>query len=82
MTGIPSRLSTEQLLNNRIAALIEQDEIAMEACTDLAAALFRFYAVLRAERFTAGEAEHALNIFCATTTEKYARGLIPPMEGS
>ena len=82
MTGIPNRMNAEQLLNHRFASLVEQDEIAMEACTDLAAALFRFYALLRAERFTASEAGHALNIFCTTTTEKYAGGLIPPMEGS
>jgi len=80
--GIPSSPSAEQLLNNRIAAFVEQDKLATEACTDLAAALFQFYALLRAERFTASEAEQALNIFCATTAEKYAEGLIPPMEGS
>ena len=82
MNGLPHTANAEHLLNNRVASLIEQNDQAMDACTEVAGAMFRFYALLRAERFTAAEAEHALNIFCSATAGKYADGQIPGVEGS
>ena len=82
MIGLPDTANAEHLLNNRVASLIGQNDQAMDACTEIAGAMFRFYALLRAERFTAAEAEHALNIFCSTTASTYAAGHIPGMEES
>lgn len=78
--GVPSSANEDNLLHARFAQFIELDEEGLEATGEVGAALFQLYAMLRAKRFTAAEAERVLNTLSQITLHKYAQGFIPTGE--
>ena len=75
--GAPDSANFENLLHNRFASLLENDEQALEFTSQLGSELFQSYALLRSKHFSAEEARIALTTLCEITLGKYAQGLLP-----